>query len=393
MSRERTLVLASPRIPNLNHLVLRARNEAQAVNGETPDAFDVTEEGMNGTAGGCVPEADGAVEGGGDEVGRRRGTVRIVREDGVGGGICGKRRATARRGDRGRVRVVVVGGLEISLVNLKVARQGEDLLDLADVAFIGADAGPGVEVPELNGHVVRGGEKRARRQIDLDTIDPLVVAEEHVLLAGSEVVHNNGVIGGRRGEQLVHHMKANDAAVGDMVVGSEGELALAGAPVPDAHGTIQTTSDEAGVVELQTANSPGVAVERPDLLAGSQVPYFYGGVVGSSDELLFVELQTHDAVGVSLEDLGGIAAVFPVCAHLEPVLVHVFPGPLLGLVKVRGLLIAGTFVAQSLGGDLGRHGAVGGRALGCDRFGGVGVLRDERDVGGVRRLGHGGDIG
>lgn len=58
-------------------------------------------------------------------------------------------------GERGRVRSVVVCICdEVVFVNFKGLRKGKHLLNLAYVAFVCLDTVMGVEIPELDCHVV-----------------------------------------------------------------------------------------------------------------------------------------------------------------------------------------------------------------------------------------------
>ena len=67
-------------------------------------------------------------------------------------------------GDAAGVVVVFVRGVRkggFTFVEFEFDGKGEDLLDLADVAFEDADAFAGVEVPEADSQVVAGGEEGA----------------------------------------------------------------------------------------------------------------------------------------------------------------------------------------------------------------------------------------
>src|SRR5690606_32217000 len=62
MARDGALAAAGTCVPDLNHAVLCARDEAERVCGGGPDAFDVAEEGLETLAGGHVPDLHGRVE-------------------------------------------------------------------------------------------------------------------------------------------------------------------------------------------------------------------------------------------------------------------------------------------------------------------------------------------
>ena len=88
---------------------------------------------------------------------------------------------------------------------------------------------------------------------------------------------------------------------------------------------IETTANELGVVELEAADTARVASEGTELFPSVDVPNLDGHVVGAASQDVVVELEAHDAISMALEDFGGAAAVFPIRADLEPVLVDIFP--------------------------------------------------------------------
>lgn len=64
----------------------------------------------------------------------------------------------------------------------------------------------------------------------------------------------------------------------------EGSYALAPPPVPYLDRVVHAPSDEFDVVELESANSPGVAFEAMEFLTSLEVPDAGSAVVRSSDE-------------------------------------------------------------------------------------------------------------
>ena len=107
-----------------------------------------------------VPQADGRVQRAGEDVAGWQWAIagREARAVGFGGGVIGGllwgRGDGAAGGGGGAVVVVDVG----VFFEFEVVGQSDDLLDLADVAFKCFDAGLAVDVPELDGAVIRGGE-------------------------------------------------------------------------------------------------------------------------------------------------------------------------------------------------------------------------------------------
>lgn len=69
-------------------------------------------------------------------------------------------------------------GVGIGVLKVEFGGKGDDLLNLANVAFEDFDAGFCGEVPETHGAVVRGGEDGAGGGIEFDGIDPVGVAAQ-----------------------------------------------------------------------------------------------------------------------------------------------------------------------------------------------------------------------
>jgi hypothetical protein len=61
-------------------------------------------------------------------------------------------------------------------VDFEFLWEGKDLLNLADVAFKSMNAFLGVQVPEFNRAIIRGGEYGAGSGVDFDGIDPVSMA-------------------------------------------------------------------------------------------------------------------------------------------------------------------------------------------------------------------------
>ncbi len=178
---KRRVALPAPWLPALDHAVIRPANHPDRVPRQRPHPFQMAKHGFQAAAGGAVPQADGTIQRAGEEIPRGKGTGRVGGEPGAvrcaqvevargggpppvgldegdGGGPF------AVGGDGQGVGVVCrVGGVatEELIIGLVLRREEQDLLRMPDVALKSADDLAGVEVPQLEGGVVRGGHDGA----------------------------------------------------------------------------------------------------------------------------------------------------------------------------------------------------------------------------------------
>lgn len=95
MPRKRPLAHSRPRIPHLNHAILRAAHNPQRIRCQRPNALDMPKIRTQPFLRRHGPEPDGAVEGTGEHVARGQGTRGLAGEGGaegvvvVGGGRGG----------------------------------------------------------------------------------------------------------------------------------------------------------------------------------------------------------------------------------------------------------------------------------------------------------------
>ena len=227
----------------------------------------------------------------------------------------------------GRLRAAV-GVREDSVVRLEFGGHGEHLLDLADVAFVCLEALPRVEVPQTDGAVVGGGEEGARCRVDFDCVDPVGVAAEEEAGFVLKVPDADGFVHGAGGKEFAVKVEANHAGG---VAGKRAD-AFACSPVPHFEGVVNAATDEFGIVKLQTSDSTSVAGDSTSVagqcthfFAGFNVPNLDIGIVRSSRKNAVIELQTHDSVGVALENSCRAASILPVGTNFESILVYIFP--------------------------------------------------------------------
>lgn len=185
MTSERALALARARVPDLHHAVLGARDEAQVVGGQRPDALDVAKEGAHAGLGARgvrvgqrvggeddegvggvvrggglvvfgvglglglvdVPEADGGVQGASEHVAGWSRAVSVVGPEGERGG-GGFVVVVVADGANATSIVVFVTRVEGVMVELKLGGHELELLDLADVALENLQTLLSVEIPK-----------------------------------------------------------------------------------------------------------------------------------------------------------------------------------------------------------------------------------------------------
>ncbi len=258
VSHKGGIALAAARLPALDHAVVGAADDADGIAGQRPHALEVAEHGLEALARGAVPQPDGAVERAREEVARRQRARRVRGEGGAVHGadvlVARGRRAApvrvhegdgrgpvaaARDGEGVGVVACGVAAREQLVVGLVLGREEEDLLDVADVAFKGANDLARVQVPELEGGVVRGGHDGPAVDVEACAVDPVAVALEAEGLLGVEVEDLDALIDRAAREQLGFKVQA-DNAVG---VALKRRDALAGMPVPDLDGVCRRRSE------------------------------------------------------------------------------------------------------------------------------------------------------
>ena len=150
MAGEGPLAFAAPGLPDLRHGVVGARDDAERVPDEPPDAFDVAKHAPDALPGRGIPETHGVVQAAGKHVpggeravlvAREAGAVRHAAVDGIWRRL---RREAAAAVRRLSIRVVVD---VFQLVGFKVCGHEENLLHLADMALVRLDAVLRVQVP------------------------------------------------------------------------------------------------------------------------------------------------------------------------------------------------------------------------------------------------------
>lgn len=172
------------------------KGELGGVGGEGADALLVVGEDAHGLAGGEVPEADGGVEGGGDdlgvgllalEVGDGRGVAREDVDVAAGAHVPDAGDAVAAAGDED-----VEGGVDVEGV------------DAAQVAVVVADDLVGLEVPALDHLVLAAGEEVRVARRHGQAADGADVARQRQLEpARRQVPDLDGPVPGAAGEPLV----------------------------------------------------------------------------------------------------------------------------------------------------------------------------------------------
>ena len=154
------------------------------------------------------------------------------------------------------------------------------------MAFEDFDARFGVEVPETDGAVVRGGEDGARGRVDFDGVDPVGVAAEDKGRLVFEVPDFDGLIPGAGDEDGGVKMQGYDPIAVAIVCRD----AFSRTPVPDFDRVVETAADELGVIELKAPDAARVSLERPKLLSSGDVPDLNGGVIRSAGKKMVVKL-------------------------------------------------------------------------------------------------------
>lgn len=79
--RERPFMLSGPGVPDLDGLILGARNEPECIGRKAPHAFHMAEEAMDAPPAGDVPQTNGAIQRACQHVRGRLRPVWIVRKD------------------------------------------------------------------------------------------------------------------------------------------------------------------------------------------------------------------------------------------------------------------------------------------------------------------------
>jgi hypothetical protein len=164
---------------------------------------------------------------------------------------------------------------KVVLIDFEIRWEQENLLYLPNVAVERLKADMGVEIPELDSTIVRGGEECSGWQIDLHRVDPVSMPLQNKAFLSAEVVHDYSAVRGPGSKEFPGHVHTDDASRVDL----ECIDALSCSPIPDLYCIVQTASDETGVVEMKAADALSVTSQGADNFTSLKVPDLHRRVV------------------------------------------------------------------------------------------------------------------